>query len=198
MPVYPCQKTKAGRAYIILNFREVDFSGFVEEKNTLPSDELGVPNEHIFQQFDTEDGKVYREREVIKLLDDPGYQFLDSYEPEFIAKSSAQVFPTGLDLKQQLCPPQASPLDIHDEYCGKFAKHSKNNCWEANPWLMPIKLIQMRARDEACSNYGRKDCDKSFRWADILSRKSDGVEMDALEDKQDELAEYKERLQGKS
>ena len=178
------------------NFREVDFSGFVEEKNTLPSDELGVPNEHIFQQFETEDGKVYREREVTNLLDDPEYQFLDSYEPEF--KSSAQVFPTGSDLKQQLCPPQASPLDIHDEYCGKFAKHSKNNCWEANPWLMPIKLIKMRARDEACSNYGRKDCDKSFRWADILSRKSDGVEMDALEDKRDELAEYENRLQEKA
>ena len=71
-----------------------------------------MPNEHIFQQFETEDGKVYREREVTNLLDDPEYQFLDSYEPEFIAKSSAQVFPTGSDLKQQLCPPQASPLDI--------------------------------------------------------------------------------------
>ena len=56
----------------------------------------------------------------------------------------------------------------------------------------------MRARDEACSNYGRKDCDKSFRWADILSRKSDGVEMDALEDKRDELAEYENRLQEKA
>ena len=75
------------------NFREVDFSGFVEEKNTLPSDELGVPNEHIFQQFETEDGKVYREREVTNLLDDPEYQFLDYMNQNLMLNLLLKYFP---------------------------------------------------------------------------------------------------------
>ena len=169
--------------------KNVNSQGNIEEKTTLPTGENGQPVSELFEQFDAEDGRVFRVCEaeipevlVLPLLDDPEFKFLDDYEPP------APVFSTAR--QQTSSHPQLCPLDMHDEYCGKFAKHSKYNCWEAQPWLMPLKLVQLRAADEYHSNYDRKDSEKSFRWQDILLRKSEGAEMDSLEQKRDEIALY--------
>ena len=165
-------------------------SGNIEEKNSLPTGADGLPVAVHFEPFDTDDGKVYRvrEAEALPLLDDSEYKFLDDYDPIIIMP--------GFSYKQTTLTsvPAACPLDIHDEYCGKYAKHSKLNCWEAQPWLMPLNLIKLRAADEYASNFGRKDEDKSFRWHDIFLRKSEGAEMDALDIKRDELAAYEEKV----
>ena len=59
---------------------------------------------------------------------------------------------------------------------------------------MPLKLVQLRALDEYHSNFGRKDCDKTFRWQDIYLRKSEGAEIDSLEAKRKEIAQYEEQV----
>ena len=167
-----------------------DVSGRIEEKSTLPVDENDLPVQQMFEQIHSEDGRVYRVLEAdildLPLLDDPDFKFLDDYEP------SAPVLPAAQ--QQTSSVPQQCPLDSHDKYCRKFAKHSKYNCWEARPWLLPLKLVQLRALDEYHSNFGRKDCDKTFRWQDIYLRKSEGAEIDSLEAKREEIAQYEEQV----
>ena len=107
--------------------------------------ENGLPLYKNFEQFDTEDGRVYQICKVevpkifvmhMPLLDDPDFRFLAIATADY----KPPVFSAAC--QQTSSHPQQCPLDIHDEYCGKFTKHRKYNCWEAQPWgkiAIPMK-----------------------------------------------------------
>ena len=74
------------------------------------------------------------EQQQTSYLNDPDFAFLDNIDPDAFQPCSKSV-----------CVSAHNLLNIHDEYCAPYAKHSKANCWEAQPWLMPLKLIKLRA-----------------------------------------------------
>ena len=81
-------------------------------------------------------------RVVAGLFDDPDFEFLDEFDPDSVTAMQDVRPPVSTSGSVKTSKKVVSPLDYHVEYCGPYAKHSKHNCWEVQPWLMPIGMVE--------------------------------------------------------
>ena len=143
---------------------------------------------------DTRVEVVYGIQPIAGLLDDPDFEFLDEFDPDSVTamQDVRPLVSTSGSVKTS--KKVVSPLDYHVEYCGPYAKHSKHNCWEVQPWLMPIGMVEKRAKAEWRDNYDKPVDERSYRWSDILDRKREAGEMDSIEKQRLELLEYERHV----